>query len=236
MLQLMFILIKLIACHCSIVRSHIRFFIFCVVSNIPFFKEMKANHNYFQVLPPQKMLFKYTVLQRNESKSQRRNIPLSLSFYPPPSLFNPRYICTIIITNMSTAITQTVEVNAPIEKVWAIWNSPEDIMIWNNVSPDWHTPKVENDLRAGGQFLYVMGLKDGSFKFDFTGTYDEVKTNELISYTLNDGRRSVITFTGSNPIKVSETFEPNNTDDLEMQRDFCRAVLQSFKSYTEAKG
>jgi uncharacterized protein YndB with AHSA1/START domain len=137
---------------------------------------------------------------------------------------------------MSTAITQTVEVNAPIEKVWATWNTPEDIMIWNNVSADWHTPKVENDLRTGGQFLYVMGLKDGSFNFDFTGTYDEVKTNELISYTLNDGRRSTITFTGDNPVKISETFEPNDTDDIEMQRNFCQAVLQSFKKYTEENG
>lgn len=27
------------------------------------------------------------------------------------------------------------EVNAPVEKVWKMWNSPEDIMNWNSAHP-----------------------------------------------------------------------------------------------------
>jgi uncharacterized protein YndB with AHSA1/START domain len=132
------------------------------------------------------------------------------------------------------SITVETEINAPIEKVWACWNNPEDIAQWNNMSDEWHTPKVENDVRAGGRFLFVMGLKDGSFSFEFKGTYNEVETYRLITYTLDDGRRSTITFAGNIPVKLTETFEPETTNPVDMQRDFCQAVIDGFKRYVEA--
>jgi uncharacterized protein YndB with AHSA1/START domain len=134
------------------------------------------------------------------------------------------------------ANTLTVEttINAPIETVWKLWNTPEDIMQWNNVSDEWHTPEATNDLRPGGKLRFVMGLKDGSFTFNFEGTYNEVIPNELLVYTLDDGRKTTITFSKNIPVKITETFEPNDTDPIEMQRDFCQAVLTSFKNYAEA--
>lgn len=132
-------------------------------------------------------------------------------------------------------ITVQTEINAPIEKVWKLWNTPEDIMQWNNMSADWHTPNVDNDVRPGGKFLFVMGLKDGSFSFDFKGTYHEVEVNRLIAYTLDDGRKTTITFAGDGPVRLTETFEPENTQPVAMQRDFCQAVIDGFKKYVEGK-
>jgi uncharacterized protein YndB with AHSA1/START domain len=132
-------------------------------------------------------------------------------------------------------ITVQTEINVPIGKVWELWNTPGDIMQWNNMSADWHTPKVENDVHVGGKFLFVMGLKDGSFSFDFKGTYDEVEVNRIIAYTLDDGRKTIITFEGSDPVKLIETFEPENTQPVDMQRDFCQAVIDGFKKYAERK-
>ena len=137
-------------------------------------------------------------------------------------------------TKDKALLTATIEVNAPVAKVWELWTTPEHIMQWNNLSDEWHNTKIENDLREGGRFLFAMGLKNGSFNFDFSGTYDEVKTHELIAYTLDDGRKTTITFTATNPVKVTETFEANSTDAIEMQRNFCQAVLDRFKSYTES--
>lgn len=137
-------------------------------------------------------------------------------------------------TNRPT-VTATVEVNAPIEKIWELWSTPEDIIQWNNLSADWHTSYAENDLCTGGRFLFVMGLKDGSFSFNYTGTYTEVKTHALIAHTLDDGRKTTIIFTGTNPVIIAETFEPTDTEPVEMQRDFCQAVLLSFKKYAEGK-
>ena len=91
-------------------------------------------------------------------------------------------------------ITIETTVIAPVEKVWETWTEPKHIKQWNNASEDWHTTRAENDLRAGGKFLSRMEGKDGSFGFDFEGTYDVVKPNQLIEYTTGDGRKVKITF------------------------------------------
>lgn len=80
-----------------------------------------------------------------------------------------------------------------------------------------------------------MESKDGKFGFDFGGVYDEVKTNELISYTMGDGRKVQISFLdGNGTTKISETFEPENTNSLEMQKDGWQAILDNFKKVVES--
>jgi len=102
------------------------------------------------------------------------------------------------------------------------------------MSPEWHTPEVKNDVRPGGRFLYVMAKKDGSFSFNFEGTYNDVKPHELMTYTLDDGRKTTNIFTAGNPVIITEAFEPNEDDAPEMQLQFCQAVLDSFKKYAES--
>jgi uncharacterized protein YndB with AHSA1/START domain len=137
--------------------------------------------------------------------------------------------------NKKPMITVNTEIYAPIENIWKIWNDPNDIREWNNINEDWHTPLVQNDLRPGGEFLYGMGKKDGSLSFNFTGKYDEVKEHELIAYTLDSGRTASITFSQSYPVRLTETFEPDLEPSVEDQRDFCQAILNSFKNYVEHK-
>ena len=119
----------------------------------------------------------------------------------------------------SKKLTVETTVHAPVEKVWAYWTEPKHITKWNNASDDWHTPFAENDLRAGGKFLYRMEAKDGSFGFDFGGVYNEVKLNEVISYTLGDERKVIINFIGQeNQTLVIETFEAESSNSIELQQ------------------
>ena len=132
-------------------------------------------------------------------------------------------------------ITIETTVNAPIEKVWQYWSAPEHITKWCAASDDWHTPRAENDLRTGGKFNSRMEAKDGSFGFDFGGIYDNVKENEIIDYTMGDGRTVQVRFTeNGDQTKVVETFEPESTNPVEMQRGGWQAILDNFKKYTEA--
>ena len=62
-----------------------------------------------------------------------------------------------------------------------------------------------------------MEARDGSMGLDFNGVYDEVKTNELIAYTIEGGRKVTIVFTANgNETKVTETFEAENENSLEL--------------------
>lgn len=134
-----------------------------------------------------------------------------------------------------TSITISTTVNAPVEKVWDLWNTPEHVTKWNSASEDWHTPVAENDLRSGGSFLYRMEAKDGSFGFDFSGVYDDIQQNKSIGYTLGDGRKVQIAFENEgNATKVTETFDAETMNPIDMQRDGWQAILNNFKTYAES--
>src|ERR671912_657125 len=138
-------------------------------------------------------------------------------------------------TAEKTAITVEALVKAPVEKVWKYWNEPEHIKRWAFASDDWHAPFSENDVRTDGKFKTTMAAKDGSFSFDFEGVYTNVQSNKLIEYTIADGRKVTITFSGNgNETKVTETFEAESENPIEMQKGGWQAILDSFKKYTEA--
>jgi uncharacterized protein YndB with AHSA1/START domain len=83
-------------------------------------------------------------------------------------------------------ITVETIVNAPIDKVWNAYTTPDDIKQWNTASEDWHTTKSSVDLREGGAFSSCMEAKDGSFGFDFAGTYTKIVPQQLIEYSFGD--------------------------------------------------
>lgn len=132
-------------------------------------------------------------------------------------------------------ITVNTRVQAPAEKAWACFTSPEHVTHWNQATPEWHCPKATNELRPGGKFCYTMAARDGSFSFDFSGTFDVVKAPNILNYTMDDGRTCHITFqeTGAG-IEVTETFEAESQNPIEMQQGGWQAILDSFKNYTES--
>ena len=137
---------------------------------------------------------------------------------------------------MEKGIMITVEatINAPVAKVWEFWTAPEHITQWCFASDDWHAPKATNDVRVGGDFSTTMAAKDGSFSFDFGGTYTEVKNNEVIGYTMGDGRVARILFKDNgNTTDIVETFEAETQNPVEMQQGGWQAILNNFKKHVE---
>ena len=137
-------------------------------------------------------------------------------------------------TQEKTIVTIENTINAPVEKVWQYWSKPEHIVKWNAASDDWHTPRSENDLREGGRFVSRMEAKDGSMGFDFGGTYNVVRKNEYIEYTMDDSRKVKNSFTAlGDKTKVVVSFEAESENPVEMQRGGWQAILDNFKKYTE---
>jgi len=138
-------------------------------------------------------------------------------------------------TEDRSIITVQATINAPVEKIWKLWTEPEHIVNWNNASDDWHTPRAENDLRAGGRFLSRMEAMDGSSGFDFTGKYSIVEHYRQIEYKLDDGRNvQVIFIPRGNVTTITEAFEAEQTNSIEMQEAGWQAILDNFKKYAEA--
>ncbi|AGF57906.1 uncharacterized protein YndB with AHSA1/START domain [Clostridium saccharoperbutylacetonicum] len=131
-------------------------------------------------------------------------------------------------------ITIEATVNVNVKKVWEYWTEPECIKRWNTASEDWHTTIAENDLRVGGKFLSRMEAKDGSFGFDFGGVYDEVELHKLISYTLGDERKVRIIFEeNGNKTEITEIFEAESENSVELQKNGWQSILDNFKKYSE---
>ena len=138
--------------------------------------------------------------------------------------------------NTKPTITVQTTVNAPVETCWKIWTTPADILLFNSPFDDWHTAKVELDFKEQGRLYYRMEAKDGSEGFDFAGKYDRIVTNKLIEYTGDDGRKSINVFsTDGEYTIVAETFEPDATTPLDLQREFVQTLLNNFKKYVESK-
>ena len=133
-------------------------------------------------------------------------------------------------------ITVETTIQAPIEKVWEYFTAPIHVTKWYHASDDWHAPFAENDLRAGGKFKTTMAAKDGSFSFDFEGTYQSIKEYEQLNYILDNGRKINIIFTKVDlGVKITESFDPENQNSPELQRSGWQSILNNFKLYVEAK-
>ena len=131
-------------------------------------------------------------------------------------------------------IKVSVVIDAPVEKVWKLWIAPYAITGWYNASPDWHTPRASNDLRAGGSFNFRMEAKDGSAGFDFSGVYTTVIQNEHIASTLDDGRKVVTEFSKANGgTRVTQLFEAEDENTPELQQAGWQAILDNFALYVK---
>lgn len=132
-------------------------------------------------------------------------------------------------------ITVETTVSAPIEEVWRVWNTPDDIKQWNTPSKDWHTTQAAIDLRVGGSFSSRMEAKDGSTGFDFAGTYTKIVDHNLIESAFGDRMLVVEFITGQDGVTVRETFDAETTHSIEYQRGGWQAILDNFKNHVESR-
>jgi uncharacterized protein YndB with AHSA1/START domain len=132
-------------------------------------------------------------------------------------------------------ITIETIVQAPIDKVWRAYTSPEDIIQWNAASDDWHTTSSSVELRVGGTFSSRMEAKDGSFGFDFAGTYTKIIPNELIEYEFLNRSASVEFMQINDGVKVRITFVAETEHSVEDQEEGWQAILDKFARHVEGK-
>lgn len=132
-------------------------------------------------------------------------------------------------------ITVQTTVQAPLEAVWTAYTTPEDITQWNAASDDWHTTHATVDLREGGAFSSRMEAKDGSFGFDFAGTYTRIVPHALIAYAFGERQAEVQFQPSAAGVNVRVTFEAESEHSEEQQRQGWQAILDRFAKHVHAK-
>ncbi len=132
-------------------------------------------------------------------------------------------------------ITVETLVKAPVAKVWSAYTTPSDIKQWNAASDDWHTTSSAVDLREGGTFTSRMEAKDGSFGFDFAGTYTKIVPHALIEYSFGDRVAMVEFVPGATGVTVRVTFDAETEHSVEQQRQGWQAILNNFAKHVEAQ-
>lgn len=133
-------------------------------------------------------------------------------------------------------ITIETIVKATIGDVWEAWVNPSDIVNWNFASDEWCCPRATLNLTEGGAFNYRMEAKDGSMGFDFEGVFTKINANSLIEYELGDNRKVGIEFCQvGDSVRVTETFEAEDENSAELQKQGWQAILNNFKNHVESK-
>jgi len=106
-------------------------------------------------------------------------------------------------------------------------------MKWNTPTPEWHTTSSTVDLREGGAFSSRMEAKDGSFGFDFAGTYTKIVEHKLIEYAFGDRAARVEFSEGAGGVTVKVGFDAETENSLEQQQAGWQSILDSFKQHVE---
>jgi uncharacterized protein YndB with AHSA1/START domain len=128
-------------------------------------------------------------------------------------------------------ISVSVEVNAPVAKAWEAYTSPEAINQWNFASDDWQCRDARVDLRVGGSFSSHMEAKDGSFGFDFEGTYTNIVEHQLLEYSFGDRSAQVLFEQVGENSKVTVEFDTEDENPADMQREGWQAILNNYAKY-----
>ena len=106
---------------------------------------------------------------------------------------------------------------------------------WNAASDDWHTTASHVDLRVGGTFSSRMEAKDGSFGFDFAGTYTKIVPHALIEYAFGERTAEVRFIQEPDGVTVSVTFVPETEHPPEQQQEGWQAILDRFAKHVGSK-
>ena len=136
--------------------------------------------------------------------------------------------------NSRIKIKISVEINESIKRVWRYFTFPAHVCRWNHASDDWHCPEAVSEFAVNGKFSYRMEAKDGSFGFDFSGTFLEIIEYEKIVYILDDNRKVEINFVvDGDKVIVTEEFEAEEINSIELQQMGWQAILNNFKNLCE---
>ncbi|BDA79325.1 ATPase [Leptospira kobayashii] len=88
------------------------------------------------------------------------------------------FLFVFIARKTSSTVHVSRTFNAPLDKVWNVWNDVESMKKWWGPK-DYTAPVIKNDFRVGGSFLLSMQSPSGEMFWN-SGTYKEIIPSKKI--------------------------------------------------------
>jgi uncharacterized protein YndB with AHSA1/START domain len=85
---------------------------------------------------------------------------------------------------MERTIVESIEIEAPPERVFAAWTDPQQLVAWWGDDERYHTTHWETDLRVGGKWVSHGKGVDGS-SFSVEGEYLQYDPPKRLGFTWN---------------------------------------------------
>lgn len=117
----------------------------------------------------------------------------------------------------SIVIERTID--APIERVFDAFITPEDLKQWHHAGEGWQTPYAEVDPRVGGKQKIAYADAKGTVEFELVATFTVVDRPNRLVYTF-DGREVSVDFetvVGGTKILLELEIEDKNSKELQLK-------------------
>ena len=85
---------------------------------------------------------------------------------------------------MDRTITESIEIEAPPERVFSAWTDPEQLVAWWGDDQSYRTTGWESDLRVGGKWI-ARGKSLNGRTFSVEGEYLRVEPPNQLVFTWN---------------------------------------------------
>lgn len=85
---------------------------------------------------------------------------------------------------MTSDVTITRIINAPVATVWKMWTDPKEVVKWWGPA-DYTSPSAQLDLRQGGQYVFAMRAPEyqGGKESFTSGEYKEIVPMKKLVFT-----------------------------------------------------
>lgn len=138
---------------------------------------------------------------------------------------------------MADTITLTKPVKATPQRVYQAFLEPTDLTQWHHASEGWTTPWARVDATPGGRLAIRFEDPTGKNSFDLEGVFNELIPDELIDYTMTDGRRVLIHLAPADGgTLITQTFDAEDQMSIDVQRQGWMSLLDQLARYLESAG
>jgi uncharacterized protein YndB with AHSA1/START domain len=120
----------------------------------------------------------------------------------------------VAMGNKNKKVTASTTVIVPLSKVWESWCDPGRIFSRNSKDPEkWFAESLESNVQVGGHFKTRMFTGNGVNSFEFEGKYTLVEPQQLLEYTLGDGRNVTLIFEEADGgVRITMTFDTEHVN------------------------